>query len=148
MSIDPVRAQTRFPDKGRLIGAAVFLISGVLLIPIFTPFWGLSTVFYDTAKGNIHDAIRLLWSISWCCIGFAFVAYRAGKKTHESSARLTYFSIYPLSLMILATLIFAGLHASKNTSNYLYYFFCAPLAFVLSFHIDTLLKRPIDLLKR
>ncbi len=64
------------------------------------------------------------------------------------SAGRTYFLIYPLSLLILATLIFAVLHASKNTSNYLYYFFSAPLAFVLSFYIDTLLKSPIDLFKR
>ena len=148
MSIETVRSKSRFPDRGRLIGAGVFLIVGVFLIPIFAFFWGLSAVFYDTAKGNTHDAIRLLWSISWCCIGFAFIAYRASKTTHVTPARQTYFSIYPLSLLILATLIFAVLHASKNTSNYLYYVLSAPLAFVLSFHIDTLLKRPLDLLKR
>src|SRR5438874_5683217 len=116
MSIETIRS--KFPDKGRLIGAVVFLVIGLSLIPIFAHFGG----FYATAEGNVHDAIRLLWSISWCCIGFALIAYRNSKKTHGTPARRSYFSIYPLSLLIVATVIFAVLHTSKNTSNYLYYF--------------------------
>ncbi len=94
MSIETVRSKPRFPDNGRLIGAVTFLISGVVLVPIFAHFWGWSAVFYDTAKGNVHDAIRLLWSISWCCIGFAFIAYRASKTVHATPAGRIYFPIY------------------------------------------------------
>jgi len=132
-------------DKKRFGGAVVSLILGSLIIVYLLRYNGIYT---DPPK-DFSNYPRLFWCLAFSFLGFSIPAYRASKSTHDDNAIITYSTTYLISLIIISCLVFAILHTSERTSNYLFYFSSSSICFTFSYFIDNVLNEGlISILKK
>jgi hypothetical protein len=141
MSESP-REKPKHVDRGRMNGAIIYLLSGLILVVCCLCFWR-DLFFYDAARAGFANWPRFIWCLNWSVLGFSAIAYRASKGKHDVGAIPSYILLYPLTLLFLSSLLFAFVHTIPATSTYLFYFFTAPIAFTLSFKIDAVHKEPL-----
>lgn len=138
-------------DKGRFIGAIVYIIFAILIISTLLLCRGFNFVFYNNAINNFQNYPRFLWCLAWSFIGFSFIAYeisRISPLNGRGKAFPDYYTIYFIILMGSASLVFAFLHIFDKASNYLFYFFAAPISFMVGYNVDVIRWRILDLIKK
>ncbi len=139
--------QNPIKDKGRFLGALIYYILAIFILFILPHYLKINLI-YTKSIDDFSNYPRFLWSLAFSFFGFSMIAFRASEKEHpDSPAWKSYPTIYLVNLIIISSLVFAILHISNQTSNYLFYFFSSPICFMLSYYIDSLLKSPLDLLK-
>ena len=130
-------------DPGRFI-------FGLLYLALFvTPFFLDINLFYNEPIENFENWPRLIFCIAFSSLGFFFSAFSASKFIHEKSALQDgYLTKYPITLILLSSLVFGLFSAVEITNNYVYYFISAPICTIFAYHIDRLLQfDPLKVLK-
>jgi len=126
-------------DKGRFLGAIISLMLGLFIVIVLPYYFGIDLLYNNPAE-NFSNYPRFLWCLAFCFFGFFFPAYRASKLMHDEPAWKSYPTVYLISLIIISCLVFAVLHISERTSNYLFYFLSSPICFIFSYYIDNVLN--------
>lgn len=131
-------------DWGRFLGGIFSFFLGILFLAIFIieNFFDLSYIEYPS----------FFWVLAWSFIAFAIRAFKAMRESSTIPAWKCY-PTYFIILFIISSLVFAILHISETTSNYLFYFFSWPIVLYLSYNIDYIeyllfKKSPLDILER
>ena len=100
-------------------------------------------LFYLQAPDDFSNFCRFLWCIACSCIGFAVLAFHVRQKS--KSPFPSYLTWYPLFLIAISSLVFAGCHLSEKSSGYLFYFISGPLCFILAYLVDSFLHLFVSL---
>jgi hypothetical protein len=98
------------------VGFSIFYFAlGVLLIVLFR-----RDMFHLKVEEGWWNGYGFAWCVSGVCIGFSSVAFSL--RRHGSSPFPRYVTDYPVQLIAMAALVFAGLHIFDATSGYLFYY--------------------------
>ena len=92
-------------------------------------------IFYLDADIKTWNIYRYIWCFASSCIGFSCIALVL-RKTHKNPIP-EYVTIYPLQLLAMSALVFAVLHMSTRTSNFVFYYFAFGLCFTLGYLVDS-----------
>ena len=106
-----------------------FLISLILLFISYK-----NDVFYLNIPTSSYNFIRFVWCISFVSMGFSGIAFQL--RYHYRSPLPEYLTRYPFLLLVIASMVFSGLHIFKATSGYLFYYLSASLGFTFGYMID------------
>jgi len=116
--------------------STVFVLLGMCFIFILPLLLGPSNYFFDTPFSGFRNLFRLPWCFGWSCIGFAAMSFRKDIKFSAGSISfLTYTTIFALIILVIASSIFSILHMLEKTRIWLFYFFAAPMSFLVSYLI-------------
>ena len=114
----------------RVSFAIFYFLLGTLVIYIFK-----SDIFYFDADARAWNLYRYIWCLASSCLGFSSIAFVLRK--NQRSPFPAYVTHYPLQLLAMSALIFAVLHLSPKTSNFVFYYFSFALCFTLGYLVDT-----------
>lgn len=136
-------------DLGRRVGSVIYAIIGLFSPIIIIGSFGWNFMFYNEPINGFGNYPRLLWCVIWVSLGFACIAYEASKWPHHlESAFPSYYTVYLIVLLVIASAVFGFFHIFDATKNYLFYFLSGPVSFILGFHVDKIINDPFVLLKK
>jgi hypothetical protein len=114
----------------RVIFSIFYFLLAILLIYIFK-----NDIFYYDVDIKTWNIYRYIWCLASSCLGFSSIALVLRK--NQTSPFPSYVTHYPLQLLAMSALIFAVLHISTKTSNFVFYYFSFALCFTLGYLVDT-----------
>ncbi len=106
-----------------------FLISLILLFISYK-----NDVLYLNIPTSSYNLIRFVWCISFVSMGFSGIALNT--RHNPNSPLPEYLTRYPFLLLVIASMVFSGLHLFKATSGYLFYYLSASLGFTFGYMAD------------
>ena len=130
-------------DRSRLIGAIIYFALAIIIVVVAIMYWW-PKYFYDEPLQGFANGRRFWWCLAWVFFGFAVIALRSSKKTHPNTAWPSYAVSYPLALCLASSFVFSILQMIKTSPTYLFYFASAPISFLLAYHIDVVINKPLD----